>query len=171
MTTLTTPSLERRLLQTVKEEVEAKSLRDWPQESIELSLVLLRQIRETTTGMLRTLEEILAEGVEARSFVRDGAPILKAAEDRAASIREFIEKLSAAEDAASAQLLAALRSLEQEERAFRDLLSGALTRVSTPPPGMDWDRLKRDSDADFAAGRFVRFETAEEMSEGLAGND
>jgi hypothetical protein len=171
MTTLTAPSLERRLLQTVKEEVEAKSVRDWPPESVELCLVLLQQIRERTAGMLRTLEEILAEGVEARSFAREGAPLLAAAEDRAASIRGFIEKLSSAEDAASVRLLAALHSVEEEEKAFRDLLAEALARVSAPSPSMDWDRLKREADTEFAAGRFATFTTPEEMVEGLTGPD
>jgi hypothetical protein len=165
------PSLEQRLLQTVKEEVESKSVRDWPHESVELCVVLLRQIRERTAGMHRTLEEILAEGVEARSFARDGTPLLAAAEDRAASIREFIEKLSSSEDAVSAKLLMELHALEEEEKAYRDLLAEALARVSAPSPSMDWDRLKQEADADFAAGRFVTFTTPEEMVKGLAGSD
>ncbi len=171
MPTLTAPSLDRRLLQTVKEEVEAKSVRDWPPESVELCLVLLRQIRETTAGMLRTLEEVLAGGVEARSFVRDGVPLLAAAEDRVATIREFLEKLSSSEDAASARLLAVLHSLEEKEKAFRGLLAEALARVSAPSPSMDWDRLKREADADFADGHMVSFATTEEMFEGLANPD
>lgn len=170
MTTLTAPSLERRLLQTVKDEVEAKSVREWPQESLELCMLLLQAMRQRTAGMLRTREEILAEGVEARSFTRDAAPILAAAEESAASIRELIEKLSSSEDAASTKLRGVLHSLEKEEKAFRDLLTEALARISAPPPAMDWDRLKREADADFAAGRFVTFTTPEEMTEGLAGS-
>ena len=171
MTMLTVPSLERRLLQTLKEEVEAKAVRDWPPESVELCLVLLREIHARTAGMLRSLEEMLAEGVEARSFARAAAPILTTAEDNAASIREFIDKLSSLEDAASARLLAALQAVEESEKTFCNLLAEALARVSTPPPSMDWDRLKREADADFAAGRLVTFATAEEMFEGLAGSD
>lgn len=171
MTMLTAPSLERRLLQTVKEEVEARSVREWPPESVELCLLLLRQIRERTAGMLQTLKEVLERGVEAHSFAREGAPILAAAEDRAASIREFIAKLSPSEDAASARLLTALHSLEEAEKAFRDLLAEALARVSVPPPAMDWDRLKQEANADFAAGRSVTFATSEEMLKGLAGSD
>jgi hypothetical protein len=171
MTTLTVPSLGRRLLQTVKEEVEAKSVREWPQESVELSLILLRQFRERTAGMRRELEEVLARGVEARSFARERVPALAAAEDRAAFLREFIEKLGSPDDPASAGLLRELQSLEEEEKAYYGLLSEALARVSAPVPAMDWDHLKRKADADFAAGRYVRFTTAEEMIEALAGPD
>jgi anaerobic glycerol-3-phosphate dehydrogenase len=121
--------------------------------------------------MHRALEEMLAEGVEARSFARDGAPILAAAEDRAAAIREFIDKLTSVNDETSARLLAALCSLEKEEKAFRDLLADALARVSTLPPSMDWERLKREADADFAAGRFVTFTTPEGMVKDLTGSE
>lgn len=171
MTTLTVPSLEQRLLYTVKEEAEARSVRDWPQESVALCLLLLQQFCERTADMHRALQEMLAEGVEARSFVRDGAPILAAAEDRAAAIREFIEKLASLNDESTARLLTALRSLEEEEKAFRDLLAEALARVSTPPPTMDWERLKRESDADFAKGQSVRFTTPEELVKDLTGSE
>lgn len=171
MTTLTAPSLERRLLRTVREEVEAKSVREWPEETVELCMVLLWEIRRRTAGMLRTLEQILAEGVEARSFVRDAAPLLAIEEENAASIDEIINTLSSSEDPASAKLLTVVRSLEKEEKAFRDLLAEALARVSVPPPAMDWDRLKQETDADFASGRFVTFTTPEEMAKGLADSD
>lgn len=171
MTTLTAPSLERRLLQTVKEEVEAKSVNEWPDESVELCSILLRQIRERTAAKLRALQDMLAAGVEARSFVREGTPALAAAEERAASIRESIARLSSMEDIASTMLLGELRSLAEEEKSYRHLLADALGRVSSPPLAMDWDRLKREADADFAADRFVRFATAEEMAEGLTEPD
>ncbi len=171
MTTLTVPSLEQRLLRTVKEEAEAKSVREWPQESVELCLNLLQQIRTRIADMHQTLEEILVEGVEARSFAREGAPILAAAEDRAASIRELIDRIASLEDTSFARLLKVLRSLEKEEQAFRDDLAEALNRVSESPPSMDWEQLKREADADFAAGRFVTFTTPEEMAKGLAGSE
>jgi hypothetical protein len=171
MTTLTTPSLERRLLQTVKEEVEAKAVREWPQESVELCLVLLRRFRERMAGLRRELDEVLTRGVEARSFAGEGVRPLAAADDFAVSIRELLEKLSPSEDAASASLLAELHALAEEARAYHDLLTEALARVSTPPPPMDWERLKQEADADFTAGRFMTFTTEEEMFEGLAGSD
>jgi hypothetical protein len=171
MTTLTAPSLERRLLQTVKEEVEAKSLREWPEESVEFCLVLMRQFRERISGMRGKIEQALARGVEERSFSRDGGRTLAAANDFAVSIRELIEMLSSSEDAASARLSAELHALAEEAKAYRNLLAEALARVSVPPPPMDWDRLKREADADFAAGHFVTFTTPEEMFEGLAGSD
>jgi hypothetical protein len=171
MTILTVPSLEQRLLRTVKEEAEARSVREWPQESVELCLNLLQQIRTRIADMHQTLEEILAEGVEARSFAREGVPILAAAEDRAASIRELIDRIASLEDACFARLLRVLRSLEKEEQAFRDDLAEALARVSESPPSMDWEQLKREADADFAAGRFVTFTTPEEMAKDLAGSE
>lgn len=167
MIMLATPTLERRLLQTVIEEAEAKSVREWPPESVELSLILLKQLRESMTGMHRKLEGSLAEGVEAGSFVRQATALRAAVEEQTASLRELIDKLAPLEDAVSTKLLAALRSLEEAEKAFHDLLVQALARVVMPPPSLDWERLKKESDADFASGRSVAFTTREEMFEGL----
>ncbi|MGH7168870.1 MAG: hypothetical protein ACRELF_17765 [Gemmataceae bacterium] len=152
MTTLTVPSLEGRLLQTVKEEVDAQAVREWPRESVELCLVLLRRFRDRFAGLRGALDELLASGVEAGSFARDGTRLLAAADDFATSIHELIEKLSASEDAASARLVAELHALAGEAKAYRERFAEALARVATPPPGLDWDRLKQEADADFATG-------------------
>ncbi len=167
MTALTMPTLERRLFQAAKEEAEAKSVSEWPKESVETCLVLIREIRARTVRMLETLEAILAEGIEARAFKRDFAPLLPAAESDMTAIREFVEKLSSSEDDASGRILAALHSLEEVEETYRDLLAEVLARASNPHPSLDWERLKSESDADFKAGRFVSFTTNEEMLEGL----
>lgn len=171
MTTLTAPSLELRLLQTVKEEVEARSVEEWPQKSVETCLILVRQFRKRTVDLRKELEEVLASGIEARSFSPQGASLRAAADEFAAAIRELIDKLSSSEDSASARLLAELHALAEEAKAYRDLFAEALARVSAAPPSMDWDRLKQEADADFAAGRLVRFTTPEEMVKGLAGPD
>ncbi len=155
MTTLTIPTLERRLFRAARE------------ESVEFCLVLLHEIRARTVRMLETLEATLAEGIEARAFKRDFASLLPAAQSDRTAIREFVEKLSLSEDDASGRILAALHSLEEVEASYHDLLAEALARASNPRPSLDWERLKSESDADFKAGRFVSFTTNEEMVEGL----
>lgn len=147
MTTLTMPSFEKRLFQTMKEEVEAKSVREWPSESVELCLVLLLEIRARIAAMLQTLEEVLAEGVEARSFVVDSTPLLAAAEKFAASIGELVEKLSSSEGDASARLLAALRLLAKEEQTYRNLLGKAASLAARPSPPLDRERIRKAEEA------------------------
>ncbi len=152
MTTLTNPSLERRLLQTVREEVAAKPLRSWPQRSLQLCLNFLREIRVSAREMRQTLENELANGVEARSFVRTYGPSLPAANDYLAFVREWLEWMSQAEDAASAIFVAELRLLERETQTFRDLLGEALSRASEPARPVEEDRVRAAEEA-YTRGR------------------
>ena|SRR5579859_5188185 len=167
MTTLISPSLDQRLLRTVREEVAAEPVREWPERSLQLALKVLREMRASAADMRHALEEELANGVEARSFVRSYGQYLPVAEDHLAFIRELVDSLSQAGDAATESLLAELRLLQQEHQVFRDLLAEALTRASEPPRPIDWNQLKRESDADFAAGRFAAFSSPDEMLQGL----
>jgi hypothetical protein len=171
MTTLTKPSLDRRFLQAVREQVAAEPVRGWDQRDIELCLDFLRKLRKNATDMRQALEEALAEGVEAGSFVRDAGPSLHDLDQRIELVQELVDSLSLAKDAAIDSLVAELRLLDRENRATRDLLAEALARASEPPLPIDWDQLKRGSDADFAAGRFTAFETPEDMLKGLEGGD
>ena len=147
MPTLLIPSFERRLLQTVTEEVAAGPVREWPEQSLRLCLDLLRKMRENAANLRRGLEDVLAEGVEARSFTRDYGPVLPAAEDHLARVRELAGRLSPAKDGASESLAAELRLLGQEVQAFRDLLAGALSRASEPPRPVDWGRVRAAEEA------------------------
>ena len=171
MTTLATPSFQRRLLSTVKDEVVAEPVRDWSQPSLELGLGLLRTFRASVAGMLQTLENMLSKGVEKRAFLREGARLLTEAMERTPLIQELVEALTPAEDAASLKLMAEVQALAEEEEAFRNLLTEALSRASMPFRPMDWDSLKREVDADFAAGRFVAVETADDVCKGMAGRN
>jgi hypothetical protein len=171
MTTLTVSSLGLRFLQSARDEVAAKPVHEWSEEEIQLCLSLFRKIRESAADAREEVEEKLDRGVEARSFVHEYARFLPSAEEHQALIRELVQTLSQAEDAASERLAAELRLLEQEDRALRDLLTDALSRASGPLPAIDWDRLKEELDGEFAAGRFTRFETEEEMRKGLVGDD
>lgn len=147
MTTLTIPSLERRLLQTVREEVLAEPVREWPPQALELCLDILGRIRKTTADMPQGLERVLAEGVEARSFACNYSPLLVILDDQLAKVRDLVERLSPAEDAASESLAAELRLLEQETHVFRSLLSQALSRASEAPRPVDWGRVRAAEEA------------------------
>jgi hypothetical protein len=171
MTTLTVSSLERRWLQSARDEAAAKPVREWTERDIQLCLDLFRKMRESAANARRSIEEKVAKGVEARSFVRDYGPCLSPAEEHHALSLELVETLLQAEDEASGRLVAELRLLEQENRALRDLLAEVLSRAKAPPPALDWERLKKEADAEFAAGRFTRYETEEEMRKRLVGDD
>jgi hypothetical protein len=147
MTTLVMPSLERRLLQTVREEVAAEPVREWPPRSLQLCLNIFRGIRESIAEARQALEDELAEGVEARSFARTYGPFLPAADGHLASLRELIGELSPAEDTAAASFVAELRLLEQENAAYRDLLAAALSRASAAPRPVDWERVRAAEEA------------------------
>jgi hypothetical protein len=148
MTTLTIPSLEGRLLRTVGEQVAAEPLRNWPPSRFRLCLNIAREIRQSAVEARRALEEELAQGVEARSFIRKHGGGLAAAEEYAAINRRLIESLIEANDPRTETLVAELRLLEQEEKAIRDLLSEALSLMQKPSRPVDWDRLRAAEEAD-----------------------
>jgi hypothetical protein len=156
MTTLTSPSFERLLLRTVSEGVAAEPVGTWPPQTLQLGLDIVQTLRTNSTQTRHQLEQLLADGVEARSFVRDCSPLLALTDERLAKTREAVELLSAAEDTASARLLAELRLLEQEDRAFRDLLSRALSRASEAPRPVDWERVRAAEEA-YARGETKPF--------------
>jgi hypothetical protein len=143
MTTLLMPSLERRLLRTVREEVAAGP----SPQSLQLCVKILREMRESAAEMRQALEDELAEGVEARSFARTYGSVLPAADGHLASLRELIEELSPAEDTAAASFVAELRLLEQENAAYRALLAAALSRASEAPRPVDWERVRAAEEA------------------------
>ncbi len=147
MTTLTIPSLEWRFLKAVGEEAKARPVGEWPEESLRLCLDLLRPIRENIVGMRRTVEDRLAQGVEARSFAREYGPVLPAIREQAAQFREFTERLSSAGDAASARLREPVHSMILEMEAVRDLLEEALARASETPPPVDGERIRAAEEA------------------------
>jgi hypothetical protein len=147
MTTLTIGSLERRLLQTLGEEVAVEPVHQWPQQSVELCLDLLRRMHANTARVRQGLEELLANGVEARSFARDTGPLLAIVDEQIASVRALVERLSPARDAASETLEVELRRLQQETQALRDLLAEALSRASEPPRPVDAERVRAAEEA------------------------
>lgn len=167
MTTLATPTLQRRLLQTVGEAVA----NDRFGETIRLGVGIVREVREDIAREVQEFEDELSRGVEARSFVGSHGPILDAWNEAQVQLRRLLEVLASAEGTVAEPFLAELRLLEQETTAFRERLAEAVSLASQPPPAIDWDRLKRESDADFAAGRFTTYERPEDMHKGLAGGD
>jgi hypothetical protein len=147
MTALKIPSLERRLLRAVGEEVAAEPVPEWPERSLQLGRDLLRKLRANAANLREALEQVLAEGVEARSFVRDYSPFLPDAEDYVAHVRNLVERVSSVGGAAGESLLAELRPLEEEYRSYRDLLAEALARASEPPRSVDWERIRAAEEA------------------------
>src|SRR5262249_38744392 len=111
VTTLTSPSFERLLLRTVSEGVAAEPVGTWPPQTLQLCLDIVQKLRANSTDARQQLEEVLAEGVEARSFVRECGPLLAVTDERLAPIREAVARVSLIEDTASETLLAQLRLL------------------------------------------------------------
>src|SRR5262249_12827699 len=141
MTMLTIPSLKRELLRAISESVAAEAVPEWPEQSVQLCLTLLGKLRDNTAGRREQLQAILAEGVEPRSFARNNAPLLPTLDEQIAQAHGLVERLAPAEDSASGSLAVELRLLEQESRAFRDILAEALSRVSEAPRPVDWGRV------------------------------
>ena len=147
MTTLVMGSLERRLLQAVKEEVAAEAVGEWPLQAHRLCWSFLRQMRDSAAERRQALEEVLAEGVEARSFARTYRPFLAAIDEHLVLVGELVQSLSSAEDIAAESLAAELRLLEREDQGFRDLLARALARASEAPRPVDWGRVRAAEEA------------------------
>jgi hypothetical protein len=68
MTTLELPSLERRFLQSVREEAESHPIAEWPSGSLELCHSLFQKMRADAAKIRGGIENLLAEGVDARAF-------------------------------------------------------------------------------------------------------
>jgi hypothetical protein len=137
MTTLTIPSLERRLLETVRDEVAAEPVRGWLPGSVQLCLDMLRHMRKNVNEMQEELEKVLAEGVEGQSFARNSTSFLAATDEHINGIRKLVELLTPAKDTASESIAAESRLLEQSVQAFRDLLTKALSQASEAPRSID----------------------------------
>src|SRR5438105_308256 len=119
MTTLTTRTLQRRVLQVGKAVAN-----DGPEEETILQGVgLVRELREGIASELRELEDSLAAGVEAGSLVRSYGSILAAADDHQAQLGRLLEELLGAEGTLAESFVAELRLLFQETQAYRDLLA------------------------------------------------
>jgi hypothetical protein len=156
MTTLTIPSFNRRLLQTIKEQAASEPVHTWPKQTLRTALGVLREIRESAADMRKRLEEELAAGVEPRWFVRTYSEFLPRADEHVAAIRGLLESLSPAEDPSSQSLVAELRLQEEEAQAFRALLAQALSQASEPPHPVDWDRINAAAEA-YASGKTKPF--------------
>jgi hypothetical protein len=140
MTTLTPPLLGNRFsefLNAGDDEVEAKK---------EL-IGLLQDGRAKIVELHQHLEEVLSNGVEARSFVHSYGPSLSVANDNLAKIRKLLDHLTTAEDAASTNLVNELRLLEHETQSFRDRLAESLSKASEPSRPIDWERIRVSEEA------------------------
>ena len=156
MTTLVMPSLQRRLIKAVGEEMEAEPIQQWAEESRQFLVDLLRRIREHDVGVRHRLEAKVVDGVEAHSFVRDYGPLLAATDEQLAGLQPLMEKLPAEDSPALSHLGAELRSLIDEKRSFRAFLAEALARAAARPRPVDFER-SRSAEAAYARGETKPF--------------
>lgn len=156
MTALVLPTFERRLLQAVGEQMASEPVRNWPEPSQQLCLRLVEALRANTARKNQTLERLLTEGVEARSFARENGPLLPATDEQLTQVRGIIERLAPGEDPGAETVAAELHVLERELQAFRDLLAEALSRASETPRPVDPARVRAAEEA-YAHGDTKRF--------------
>jgi hypothetical protein len=149
-------SLERRVLKSVGEELAGVPVVQWTERSLRLCLALLRDLHETAAGMREALEGILAEGVEARGFAREYAPLLPVIEEQTRQAEELLQRVSPAKDASTEAVEAGLRRIVEEYQAYRDLLADALSRASQPPRPVNWERVRTAEEA-HARGESKRY--------------
>jgi hypothetical protein len=156
MATLSFPSLNQRLLRTFRAQAAAEPVPQWPRQSLQLCLNVLRDMRESVVEARQALEEELAAGVEARSFAHVYAPFLPIAEEHADIVRELVGTLAPAEDSASRSVAAELRQLQGENERFRDVLADALAHATAPPSPVNWERIRAAEEA-YARGETKPF--------------
>src|SRR6516162_2448696 len=109
MSTITLPSFNQSLLQTIAKQAETEPVRTWPQPTLRAALRVLQEIRASALDMRRTLENELGAGVDPRSFVREYGDVLPKAEEYLVAIRELMKCLTPTEDVASESVVAELR--------------------------------------------------------------
>jgi hypothetical protein len=165
MTTLSTPTLQSRLLRTVGEAVATNP--EDVGETIRLGVGIVRELRESVARMRQEIEE----GDEARLITESYGALMAAADENLIQLGNLIRLLPDGQGTPAQPFIAELRLLKGETDVFRNRLAEALSLASQPPKPLDWDRLKAESDADFAAGRFTSFDTPEAMKKGLADGD
>jgi hypothetical protein len=151
------PSFERNLIQTVGESLAEEPISDWPDQSIKLCLSLLVNLRNNAEHSRQAIEEVLIEGIEGRSLVRDFAPLLATTEERIALLQKLTLTLSAVQDTPGKEtLISEARLLENENLAIRGLLQKAFSIASEAPRPVDWDRVREVEEA-HASGKTKRF--------------
>jgi hypothetical protein len=155
MPTVVMPSAERWFLQTFREEITREPLHAWPPQSLRLYLKVLGKLRQETADARTALEEQLASGVEARSFVQNFGQHIEAAANQLTIVRDIITDLSATDDVPARELLVEFRSLEQESAALHKLLEQAATLASAAHHPVDWARIQESEQA------YARSETKE----------
>ena len=156
MTTLTLPTFEGRLLQSVSAELKARPVSNWPGPSFQLCLDLIGSLCENGARLRQDLEQILAQGVETGLWKEHCGALVSGASEQVTKVRETIGLLGSADDPDSARLRAGLQLLEQETVAYFDLLTASLARASEPPRPIHWDRV-RASEAAYSRGETKLF--------------
>jgi hypothetical protein len=159
-------SFQQRFIQLVKEEAESEPIGEWTPEAFEFWLAMLRSVRDRLRRVRGGLERTLARGVEANAFACSYGENSKAINGLLEAVRTLTGLFSTA-DAEATGLAAATEELLIEARAYRDRVLEVLSLATGPLPALDLDRLKQESDADFAAGRFVAYTDPAEMQKGL----
>jgi hypothetical protein len=154
MTTLAMPSFQLRLISAVAEEM--KAVQEQVAEDSQFLADLLRRIREYDVQVRQKLEELLVNGVEARSFVRDYGPLLAATESQIATFQSLGEKHAHEGSQSFQNLMTETRLLLDEKRSFRDFLAEALARASEKPRPVDLQRIRSAEEA-YARGETKPF--------------
>jgi hypothetical protein len=131
----------------------------WPPEAVEETVHFFVQFRRAAATSRKAVERSLEGGVEVRAFLEDSALLCGV-------LRRFVEDFEELErngtiggvpQAVAGQVAASRR----EQTDFLDFLEAAREKARESPHALDWTSLKRESDADFAAGRFTAYDNAE----------
>jgi hypothetical protein len=164
VTTLTLlPELTSGLSETLTRAIDSTRAQWTPEGAGQwvAGVTLLRSYVAATKGLA---QKLLREGVDAREFVGLFGPMVPLL-DRCLTGYSRLEGQGVMASA-PAEVKTAFDAVRGEMAACRQFLSELLAKAA--PPRLDWKRLKEESDADFAAGRFTAYETAEDVLKDLA---
>jgi hypothetical protein len=161
MSTAVYPILAGGLIDTLTKAMRAEPVEEWPGEAIEEALSLCRQARKMGRGLRRELEESLAHGWEAKSFLTTTGPGADEMGKRLAVLSGLVEDLGRAEQPGGRPLSPAVNDLLQEARAVLQestdthrFLLAALAQAAAPPRPVDLNQLRA------AAAAYARGETS-----------
>jgi hypothetical protein len=156
MTTLQFPSLERRLLHTLTNEVTS-SVKDWPPQSFEVCLKLLRQLKESISVSRRNMVDVLADGIETRTLISFISMRLPVIDETISDIHLMVRALAIIDSPDEIKaLVEEARDLEKEAQRFRDFLAKVFSDASQPSEPVDWVRVEA-AGQEYKSGKMKRF--------------
>jgi hypothetical protein len=157
MSTDVLPIFARGLWGTIAEAAAAGHVERWSVEAVEQAISHCQLARKAARGIRRQQEELLGNGVEARTYAAQTEPLVVILGRCIDSLSPLVEGLAGRDLAPPlTAFLAEAQYLVREATDLRDFLAEAVARANTPSRPIDWQRLQENVKA-YERGEAIPF--------------